>query len=43
MTLSQAWMQHVFRTGEMRRIRNCAGSLIVGVRQILDALDLLVP
>jgi hypothetical protein len=33
----------IFTSGEIRRIRNCAGSLIVGLRRILDALDLLFP
>jgi HEPN domain-containing protein len=32
-----------FTAGEIRRIRNCAGSLVVGLRRILDALDLLFP
>jgi hypothetical protein len=32
-----------FTTGEIRRIRNCAGSLIVGLRRIFDALELLFP
>jgi len=32
-----------FSAGEIKRIRNCAGSLVVGLRRILDALDLLFP
>ena len=32
-----------FSAGELKRIRNCAGSLVVGLRRILDALDLLFP
>jgi hypothetical protein len=32
-----------FSAGEMRRIRSCAGSLIVALRRILDSLDLLFP
>jgi len=32
-----------FSAGELKRIRNCAGSLIVGLRRIPDALDLLFP
>ncbi len=32
-----------FTLGEIKRIRNCAGSLIVGLRSVLDALELLFP
>ncbi len=32
-----------FTTGEMKRIRNCAGVLIQSLRKILDALDLVYP
>jgi hypothetical protein len=32
-----------FTAGEMRRIRNCAGSLIIGLRRIFDSLELLYP
>jgi HEPN domain-containing protein len=35
--------ENAFTIGEIKRIRNCAGSLIVGLRTILDALDLLFP
>lgn len=35
--------EDAFTHGEIRRIRNCAGSLIVGLRRILDALELLFP
>jgi hypothetical protein len=30
-----------FSVGEMRRVRSCAGALIVGLRRIFDALELL--
>jgi len=32
-----------FSLGEIKRIRSCAGSLIVGLRKIFDALELLFP
>jgi hypothetical protein len=32
-----------FTAGELKRIRSCAGSLILGLRRILDALELLFP
>ncbi len=35
--------EDAFAAGELKRIRNCAGALIVGLRKILDALDLLFP
>ena len=35
--------ENVFTMSEMRRIRNCAGTLVRRLRQILDALDLLYP
>jgi hypothetical protein len=35
--------ENAFTTGEMRRIRHCAGILIVGLRRIFDALELLYP
>ena len=35
--------EDAFTAGEIKRIRDCAGSLIVGLRKILDALDLLYP
>jgi hypothetical protein len=35
--------EDAFTSGEMKRIRNCAGLLIRRMRQILDALDLLYP
>jgi hypothetical protein len=35
--------EDAFSAGEIKRIRNCAGSLIVGLRRILDALELLFP
>lgn len=35
--------EDAFTAGEIKRIRNCAGTLIRGLRKILDALDLLYP
>ena len=32
-----------FTLGELRRIRSCAGSLVIGLRRIFDALELLFP
>jgi len=32
-----------FAVGEIKRLRNCAGLLVRGLRKILDALDLLYP
>ncbi len=32
-----------FTAGEIKRIRNCAGLLVPGLRQVLDALDLVYP
>jgi hypothetical protein len=32
-----------FTAGEIRSIRNCAGSLIIGLRRIFDALESLFP
>jgi hypothetical protein len=35
--------EDAFTAGEIKRIRNCAGTLIVGLRKIFDALELLFP
>ena len=35
--------EDAFTAGEIRRIRNCAGSLIIGLRRIFDALESLFP
>ena len=35
--------EDAFTAGEMRRIRRCAGSLIIGLRRVFDALELLFP
>ena|SRR5688500_2225198 len=35
--------ENAFAAGEIRRIRSCAGSLIIGLRRIFDALELLFP
>jgi HEPN domain-containing protein len=35
--------QGAFSAGEIKRIRDCAGSLIIGLRRIFDALELLFP
>jgi len=35
--------EDAFTAGEMKRIRHTAGSLILGLRRILDALELLFP
>lgn len=35
--------EDAFSAGEIRRIRSCAGSLIIGLRRIFDALELLFP
>lgn len=35
--------EDAFTAGEIKRIRNCAGSLMLGLRKIFDALELLFP
>jgi hypothetical protein len=35
--------ENAITAGEIRRIRNCAGSLIIGLRRIFDALESLFP
>jgi hypothetical protein len=35
--------EDAFTAAEMKRIRNCAGALILGLRRIFDALELLFP
>lgn len=35
--------EDAFTLGEIKRIRSCAGALIVGLRKMLDALELLFP
>lgn len=35
--------ENAFNAGEMKRIRNCAGSLIIGLRRIFDALESIFP
>jgi HEPN domain-containing protein len=35
--------EDAFTAGELKRIRNCAGTLMAGLRNILDALNLLFP
>ena len=35
--------ENAFTAGEIGRIRNCAGSLIIGLRRIFDALESLFP
>jgi hypothetical protein len=35
--------ENAFSVGEMKRARICAGQMVGGLRQILDALDLLYP